>query len=80
MSKKTVTTVQTSVERRQRALLMQIATQRINLAAAQMRVAAAEMRLAALTAELHEAAPGAYGRMLEQRTQEILRQRAEVAS
>jgi hypothetical protein len=68
-----VTTVQASVDRRQRALLSQIATQRAILARA-------EARLAELTAELTEAAPGAYSRMLEQRTAEIMRRRTEVTS
>jgi hypothetical protein len=62
----TVATVQTSIERRQRALLSQIATQRVILARA-------EARLAELTAELHDAAPASYSRMLEQRTADILR-------
>lgn len=70
--KRGVVTVQASIERRQRALLSQIATQRII-------VAHAEARLAELTAELRETAPSAYGRMLEQRTADIMRQRAEVA-
>jgi hypothetical protein len=68
-----VADTQVRVERRQRALLSQIATQRAILARA-------EARLAELTAELHETAPGAYSRMLEQRTAEILRARTEVAS
>ena len=72
MKRGSVAATQTSIERRQRALLGQIATQRAILARA-------EARLAELTAELHEAAPGAYSRMLEQRTAEIL-SRMEVAS
>jgi hypothetical protein len=73
MKRGSVATVQTSVERRQRALLSQIATQRAILARA-------EARLAELTAELHDAAPGAYSQMLKQRTAEILRARTEAAS
>lgn len=76
MSKKNINSVAMTtaqVQRRQRALLSQIATQRAILARA-------EAKLAELTAELHEAAPGAYSRMLEQRTAEILRRRNEVAS
>lgn len=64
--------VQASVDRRQRALLSQIATQRAI-------IAEAEARLAELTAKLHEAAPSAYSRMLERKAAEILR-RTEVAS
>ncbi len=73
MKRGNVATVQASVERRQRALLSQIATQRAILARA-------EALLAELTAELHETAPAAYGRMLERKTAEILRQRSEVSS
>lgn len=62
----TVADVQTRVERRQRALLAQIATQRMILARA-------EARLAELTAELTESAPAAYSRMLEQKTADIMR-------
>jgi|694.fasta_scaffold05332_48 hypothetical protein len=65
MKRGSIAAVQTSVERRQRSLLSQIATQRAILARA-------EALLAELTAELHETAPGAYGRMLEQKTAEIL--------
>ena len=61
------------IDRRQRVLLSQIATQR-------MIAARAEARLAELTAELTEVAPAAYGRMLECKTAEILRRRAEVSS
>lgn len=66
MKRATVSTVQTSIERRQRALLSQIATQRVILARA-------EARLAELTAELHDTAPATYSRMLEQRAADILR-------
>jgi hypothetical protein len=66
--KATVTSAQKLIDRRQRALLSQIATQR-------MIVARAEARLAELTAELTEAAPAAYSRMLECKTAEILRRR-----
>lgn len=72
MKRSSVATVQSSVERRQRALLSQIATQRAI-------IAEAEMRLAQLTCKLHEAAPAAYSRMLERKTADILR-RTEVAS
>jgi len=67
-----VVATQTQIERRQRTLLRQIATQRAILARA-------EERLAALTAELHETAPATYGRMLQRKTSEILRQ-SEVSS
>lgn len=73
MKRGTISTVQASIDRRQRTLLGQIATQR-------MIVARAEARLAELTAELTEVAPAAYSRMLERKTAEILRQRAEVTS
>jgi hypothetical protein len=66
--KATIASAQVSIHRRQRALLSQIATQR-------MIAARAEARLAELTAELTEAAPAAYSRMLECKTAEILRQR-----
>jgi hypothetical protein len=66
-------TVQASIDQRQRALLGQIATQR-------MIVARAEARIVELTAELTETAPAVYSRMLEQKTAEILRRRAEVSS
>ena len=72
MKRGSVAAVQSSVQRRQRALLGQIATQRAIMARA-------EARLAELTAELHETAPGAYSRMLEQRAAEIM-SRIEVAS
>jgi peptidoglycan hydrolase CwlO-like protein len=68
-----VTSVQTSIERRQRALLSQIATQRAI-------AARAEARLAELTAELHEVAPSAYKQLLERRTAAILRRDSGVAS
>lgn len=72
MKRNGIVATQASVERRQRALLSQIATQRAILARA-------EARLAELTAELTEAAPAAYSRMLELKTAEIMR-RNEVAS
>lgn len=72
MKRNSIAAVQTSVERRQRTLLAQIATQRAV-------IAEAEMRLAQLTHKLHEAAPAAYGQLLKQRTEAILRDR-EVAS
>ena len=72
MKRGSVATVQTAVQRRQRALLSQIATQRAI-------VAEAEARIAQLTFKLQETAPAAYGQMLEKRTAEILR-RTEVRS
>ena len=68
-----IAAVQASVDRRQRELLCQIATQRAIKARA-------EALLDELTAQLHEVAPAAYGRMLKKRTDEILRQRTEVSS
>jgi hypothetical protein len=73
MKRGMVATVQVSIDRRQRALLRQIATQRII-------AARAEALIVELTAELIEVAPAAYGRMLEQKAAEILRQRTEVTS
>jgi hypothetical protein len=73
MKRGTIGTVQVSIDRRQRALLSQIATQR-------MIVARAEALIVELTAELTEVAPAAYSRMLECKTAEILRRRAEVSS
>ena len=73
MKRGTIATVQASIDRRQRTLLSQIATQR-------MIAARAEARLAELTAELTEVSPAAYSRMLEQKTAEILRRRMEVSS
>ena len=73
MKRGTIGTVQVSIDRRQRALLRQIATQRII-------VARAEALIAELTAELTEVAPAEYSRMLERKTADILRQRAEVTS
>lgn len=73
MKRGSIATVQASVDRRQRSLLSQIATQRAI-------IARAEALLAELTAELHEAAPAAYSRMLKQGTAEVLRQRTEVSS
>lgn len=72
MKRGSVAAVQSSIERRQRVLLGRIADQRAILARA-------EARLAELTAELHETSPGAYSRMLEQRTAAIMSQ-AEVVS
>lgn len=72
MKRESVAGVQPRIERRQRALLSQIATQRAILARA-------EAKLAELTAELHETAPAAYGEMLKRRTAAIL-SRQEVAS
>jgi hypothetical protein len=68
MKRGSIATVQTSVDRRQRALLSQIATQRAI-------IAEAEMRIAQLTCKLHEAAPAAYSRMLEQRAAEIVQRK-----
>lgn len=68
-----VVSTQSQIERRQRTLLRQIATQRAILARA-------EERLAELTAELHETAPGAYRQMLQRKTAEILRQSEGVSS
>lgn len=73
MKRGTIAAVQVSIDRRQRSLLSQIATQRAI-------IARAEALLAELTAELHETAPAAYDRMLEQKTAEILRRRSEVSS
>ena len=66
--KATIASAQALIDRRQRALLGQIATQH-------MIVARAEARLAELTAELTETAPAAYGQMLECKTAEIMRRR-----
>lgn len=65
--------VKASIDRRQRSLLGQIATQR-------MIVARAEARIAELTAELHETAPAGYNEMLARKTADILRRKTEVAS
>jgi hypothetical protein len=73
MKRGMVATVQVSIDRRQRALLRQIATQRII-------AARAEALIVELTAELTEVAPATYSRMLERKTADILRQRAEVTS
>lgn len=64
--KATFASTESQLQRRQRALLAQIATQR-------MIAARAQARLVELTAELQESAPAAYGRMLERKTAEILR-------
>lgn len=72
MKRGSIAGVQSHIERRQRALLSQIATQRAIMARA-------EAKLAELTSELHETAPAAYGEMLKRRTAEIL-SRQEVAS
>ena len=69
MKRGTIASAQASIDRRQRTLLGQIATQR-------MIVARAEARLAELTAELIEVAPAEYSRMLERKTADILRRRA----
>ena len=73
MKRGPIATTQATIERRQRALLSQIATQRAA-------IAEAEARIAQLTFKLQETAPGAYSRMLEKRAAEILRSRTEVAS
>ena len=64
--KATFASTESQLQRRQRALLAQIATQR-------MIAARAQARLVELTAELQESAPAAYSRMLECKTAEILR-------
>lgn len=64
--KATIASTQASIDRRQRALLSQIATQR-------MIAARAQARIVELTAELQESSPAAYSRMLECKTAEIRR-------
>ena len=61
-------TVQASIERRQRTLLRQIAEQRAI-------AARAEARIAELTGKLLDAAPTAYSKMLEKRAADILQRK-----
>ena len=62
----TVAATRASVERRQRALLSQITTQREI-------IAAAEARIAQLSCKLHDTAPDAYSRLLERKAADIMR-------
>ena len=68
MSKKNanITATRESVERRQRALLSQITTQRLI-------IAEAEARIAQLSFALNNTAPDAYNRLLEQKAVAIMR-------
>ena len=62
----TVAATRASVERRQRALLSQITTQRAI-------IAEAEMKIAQLSCKLQNTAPDAYDRLLEQKAVAIMR-------
>ena len=68
----TVAATRASGERRQRALLSQITTQREI-------IAAAEARIAQLSCKLHETAPAAYDRLLEQKAVAIMRRQESEA-